>query len=50
MISGPPLGLAPFVLWIVFLIAGSSNAVNLTDRPGRPRHQGGLPGYWPPTC
>jgi phospho-N-acetylmuramoyl-pentapeptide-transferase len=28
---GPALGLAPFVLWIVFLIAGSSNAVNLTD-------------------
>jgi phospho-N-acetylmuramoyl-pentapeptide-transferase len=28
---GPTLGLAPFVLWIVFLIAGSSNAVNLTD-------------------
>jgi phospho-N-acetylmuramoyl-pentapeptide-transferase len=28
---GPGLGLAPFVLWIVFLIAGSSNAVNLTD-------------------
>jgi phospho-N-acetylmuramoyl-pentapeptide-transferase len=28
---GPSLGLAPFVLWIVFLIAGTSNAVNLTD-------------------
>ena len=28
---GPALGLAPFVLWIVFLIAASSNAVNLTD-------------------
>jgi len=28
---GPTLGLAPFVLWIVILIAGSSNAVNLTD-------------------
>jgi phospho-N-acetylmuramoyl-pentapeptide-transferase len=28
---GPTLGLAPFVLWIVFLIAGASNAVNLTD-------------------
>ena len=28
---GPALGLAPFVLWIVILIAGSSNAVNLTD-------------------
>ncbi len=28
---GPTLGLAPFVLWIVVLIAGSSNAVNLTD-------------------
>jgi phospho-N-acetylmuramoyl-pentapeptide-transferase len=28
---GPTLGLAPFVLWIVFLIAGSSNSVNLTD-------------------
>jgi phospho-N-acetylmuramoyl-pentapeptide-transferase len=28
---GPTLGLAPFVLWTVFLIAGTSNAVNLTD-------------------
>ncbi len=28
---GPTLGLAPFVLWIVVLISGSSNAVNLTD-------------------
>jgi phospho-N-acetylmuramoyl-pentapeptide-transferase len=28
---GPPLGLAVFVLWIVVLIAGTSNAVNLTD-------------------
>ena len=28
---GPALGLGPFVLWIVFLIAGTSNAVNLTD-------------------
>jgi len=28
---GPALGLAPFALWIVFLIAGTSNAVNLTD-------------------
>jgi len=28
---GPALGLAPFVLWTVFLIAGTSNAVNLTD-------------------
>jgi phospho-N-acetylmuramoyl-pentapeptide-transferase len=28
---GPALGLAPFVLWIVILIAGTSNAVNLTD-------------------
>jgi phospho-N-acetylmuramoyl-pentapeptide-transferase len=28
---GPTLGLAPFVLWIVILIAGTSNAVNLTD-------------------
>ena len=28
---GPTLGLAPFVLWIVFLIAATSNAVNLTD-------------------
>ncbi len=28
---GPTLGLAPFVLWIVFLIAAGSNAVNLTD-------------------
>ena len=28
---GPTLALAPFVLWIVILIAGTSNAVNLTD-------------------
>jgi phospho-N-acetylmuramoyl-pentapeptide-transferase len=28
---GPALGLAPFVLWIVILIAGTSNAMNLTD-------------------
>ncbi len=28
---GPALALAPFVLWIVFLIAATSNAVNLTD-------------------
>jgi phospho-N-acetylmuramoyl-pentapeptide-transferase len=28
---GPTLGLAPFVLWIVILISGTSNAVNLTD-------------------
>jgi phospho-N-acetylmuramoyl-pentapeptide-transferase len=28
---GPPLGLAPWLLWIVLLVAGSSNAVNLTD-------------------
>jgi phospho-N-acetylmuramoyl-pentapeptide-transferase len=28
---GPPLGLAVFVVWIVILIAGTSNAVNLTD-------------------
>jgi phospho-N-acetylmuramoyl-pentapeptide-transferase len=28
---GPTLGLAPFVLWIVVLISGTSNAVNLTD-------------------
>jgi phospho-N-acetylmuramoyl-pentapeptide-transferase len=28
---GPTLGLAPFVLWIVILISGISNAVNLTD-------------------
>ncbi len=28
---GPTLGLAPFLLWIVILIAGTSNAVNLTD-------------------
>ena len=28
---GPALGVVPFVLWIMFLIAGTSNAVNLTD-------------------
>lgn len=28
---GPSIGLIPFVFWIVFLIAGTSNAVNLTD-------------------
>jgi phospho-N-acetylmuramoyl-pentapeptide-transferase len=28
---GPVLGIAPFVAWIVLLIAGWSNAVNLTD-------------------
>jgi phospho-N-acetylmuramoyl-pentapeptide-transferase len=28
---GPTLGLAPFMLWIVILISGTSNAVNLTD-------------------
>jgi phospho-N-acetylmuramoyl-pentapeptide-transferase len=28
---GPTLGLLPFVLWIVFIIAAESNAVNLAD-------------------
>ncbi len=28
---GPTLGVLPFVLWIVIMIAGASNAVNLTD-------------------
>jgi len=28
---GPSIGVLPFVLWIVILIAGTSNAVNLTD-------------------
>ena len=28
---GPSIGVAPFVLWIMFMIAGTSNAVNLTD-------------------
>jgi phospho-N-acetylmuramoyl-pentapeptide-transferase len=28
---GPTIGVLPFVLWIVILIAGTSNAVNLTD-------------------
>jgi phospho-N-acetylmuramoyl-pentapeptide-transferase len=28
---GPAIGVLPFVLWIVILIAGTSNAVNLTD-------------------
>jgi phospho-N-acetylmuramoyl-pentapeptide-transferase len=28
---GPALGVLPFVLWIILLIAGWSNAVNLTD-------------------
>jgi phospho-N-acetylmuramoyl-pentapeptide-transferase len=28
---GPAIGALPFVIWIVFLIAGASNSVNLTD-------------------
>jgi phospho-N-acetylmuramoyl-pentapeptide-transferase len=28
---GPTIGVLPFVLWIVIMIAGTSNAVNLTD-------------------
>jgi phospho-N-acetylmuramoyl-pentapeptide-transferase len=28
---GPTIGVLPFVIWVVFLIAGTSNAVNLTD-------------------
>jgi phospho-N-acetylmuramoyl-pentapeptide-transferase len=28
---GPSIGVLPFVIWIVFLIAATSNAVNLTD-------------------
>jgi phospho-N-acetylmuramoyl-pentapeptide-transferase len=28
---GPAIGVLPFVLWIVILIGGTSNAVNLTD-------------------
>ena len=28
---GPAIGMLPFVLWIVIIIAGTSNAVNLTD-------------------
>jgi phospho-N-acetylmuramoyl-pentapeptide-transferase len=28
---GPAIGVLPFVLWIVIMIAGTSNAVNLTD-------------------
>ena len=28
---GPTIGVLPFVVWVVFLIAGTSNAVNLTD-------------------
>jgi phospho-N-acetylmuramoyl-pentapeptide-transferase len=28
---GPAIGVVPFVIWIVVLIAGTSNAVNLTD-------------------
>ena len=28
---GPAIGVTAFMLWIVFLIAGTSNAVNLTD-------------------
>jgi phospho-N-acetylmuramoyl-pentapeptide-transferase len=28
---GPAIGTLPFVLWIVIIIAGTSNAVNLTD-------------------
>jgi phospho-N-acetylmuramoyl-pentapeptide-transferase len=28
---GPTLGVLPFVIWVIILIAGTSNAVNLTD-------------------
>jgi phospho-N-acetylmuramoyl-pentapeptide-transferase len=28
---GPAIGVLPFVLWVVIMIAGTSNAVNLTD-------------------
>src|SRR5215471_1439989 len=28
---GPAIGVLPFVLWVVIMIAGASNAVNLTD-------------------
>ncbi len=28
---GPSIGVLPFVIWIVIMIAGTSNAVNLTD-------------------
>jgi phospho-N-acetylmuramoyl-pentapeptide-transferase len=28
---GPSIGVLPFVLWVVIMIAGTSNAVNLTD-------------------
>ena len=28
---GPALGTIPFIIWIVILMAGASNAVNLTD-------------------
>jgi phospho-N-acetylmuramoyl-pentapeptide-transferase len=28
---GPTIGVLPFVIWVVILIAGTSNAVNLTD-------------------
>ena len=28
---GPAIGVLPFVIWIVIMIAGTSNAVNLTD-------------------
>ena len=28
---GPAIGVLPFVIWVVILIAGTSNAVNLTD-------------------
>ncbi len=28
---GPPIGTLPFVIWVVIMVAGTSNAVNLTD-------------------
>jgi phospho-N-acetylmuramoyl-pentapeptide-transferase len=28
---GPTIGVLPFVIWVIILIAGTSNAVNLTD-------------------
>ena len=48
--SARPSGSPPFVLWIVFLIAGTSNAVNLTD--GLDGLATGCRHAWcsPPTC
>ena len=48
--SAPPSGWRPFVLWIVIMIAGTSNAVNLTDGLDGLATGSRVPGAAPPTC